>query len=352
MNRSTTPLRVIQWATGNIGLRAMREVIRHPDLQLVGALTYNPDKAGVDAGELCGEPSTGVTLTTDRNAIHALAADCVLYMPRTIDIDDLVAFAEAGTNIVSICMEMYDGAQGLDAGDRARLASACAKGGASVYGTGSSPGFITDLFPFAVLSLQRRVDAYVIEEFGNMSERDSPVMLFEQIGFGKPMDPESFPTPRLTSAPTAFLSIARAAGWHIDEWKRVTEFAAAQEDTRVLAGEIKAGTVGARRMVVTGYENGIERIRFAQVMYLTKKLDPDWRVGETGWRVGLSGDAALEIDLKFPITLDELAEYTPALTANPPVNAVPFVCAAPAGILRTADLPPLVPAGPAAHAKN
>src|SRR4029450_3713174 len=74
-------LRVVQWATGNIGRRALREVIRDPALELVGVLTYNPDKHGVDAGDLCGEPATGVVATTDRAAIRALGADCVLYMP-------------------------------------------------------------------------------------------------------------------------------------------------------------------------------------------------------------------------------------------------------------------------------
>jgi 4-hydroxy-tetrahydrodipicolinate reductase len=228
------------------------------------------------------------------------------------------------------------------------MVEACNKGGASVYGTGSSPGFITDLFPWSALALQRRVDSFRIEEFGNMSQRDSPVMLFEQIGFGKPMDPDAFPTPRLTSAPSAFAPITRAAGWHIDEWRTVTEFAAACSDVDPICGQVSAGTVGARRLVITGHAGGVERLRFDQVMYITADLEPDWSVADTGWRVTVCGDASLEIDLKFPVALAELAEYTPALTANPPVNAIPFVNAARSGLLRTSDLPPLVPAGPGA----
>ena len=33
--------RVIQWATGNTGQRALREVIRHPSLELVGVRVYD-----------------------------------------------------------------------------------------------------------------------------------------------------------------------------------------------------------------------------------------------------------------------------------------------------------------------
>src|SRR5215469_14647130 len=74
--------RVIQWATGNTGQRALREVIRDPALELVGVLVYSDAKAGTDAGELCGEGTTGVLATTDRDAILQLDADCCVYMPR------------------------------------------------------------------------------------------------------------------------------------------------------------------------------------------------------------------------------------------------------------------------------
>ena len=46
--------RVVQWATGNIGSRALRAVIEHPRLDLVGVRVTNPDKVGRDAGALCG----------------------------------------------------------------------------------------------------------------------------------------------------------------------------------------------------------------------------------------------------------------------------------------------------------
>ena len=45
--------RVVQWGAGNIGTRAMRAVIEHPDMTLVG-LKEIGEKVGKDAGELCG----------------------------------------------------------------------------------------------------------------------------------------------------------------------------------------------------------------------------------------------------------------------------------------------------------
>lgn len=36
--------RVVQWATGNIGLRSLRAVIEHPNLELVGVYVYSDAK--------------------------------------------------------------------------------------------------------------------------------------------------------------------------------------------------------------------------------------------------------------------------------------------------------------------
>src|SRR5262249_60718427 len=145
-------IRVVQWATGNIGTRALREVIRHPSLALAGVLVYDPEKAGVDAGVLCGEDPIGVLATTDSGAIRALAADCVLYMPRAADLDDVVALLEAGTNVVTTCGEFFDDGRPLGEERRARGLAACARGKASLYPAGRSPGFLTPLVPFSPAS--------------------------------------------------------------------------------------------------------------------------------------------------------------------------------------------------------
>jgi 4-hydroxy-tetrahydrodipicolinate reductase len=76
-------------------------------------------------------------------------------MPQTADVDDLVALLEAGTNIVTTCGLLSNGGSRLSDDDRERVLAACERGGSSVYATGSSPGFITDVLPFALLSLQR-----------------------------------------------------------------------------------------------------------------------------------------------------------------------------------------------------
>jgi len=67
--------KVIQWATGNVGHLALKGIIEHPDLELVGLLVHSPSKAGQDAGTLCGAKPTGVMATNDADEVLALEGD-------------------------------------------------------------------------------------------------------------------------------------------------------------------------------------------------------------------------------------------------------------------------------------
>src|SRR5260370_20299112 len=80
--RAAMGIRVVQWATGGVGMWSLRKIIDHPDLDLVGVLVYSEDKDGVDAGELCGRPTTGVSATRSKAAIVAMDADVVIMTPK------------------------------------------------------------------------------------------------------------------------------------------------------------------------------------------------------------------------------------------------------------------------------
>jgi 2,4-diaminopentanoate dehydrogenase len=188
------PCRVVQWATGNIGTKALREVIAHPDMDLVGVYVHSPAKAGRDAGELCGIDAVGVAATNDVEEIVALGADCVLYMPQGCDFDIVCRLLESGANIVTTRGEFHRPAS-LDPALLERIEKACAAGGTSIHSTGSSPGFITEALPVVVTSIQRRLDALAIDEFADLSKRNSPELLFDLMGYGK--DPTKFDLPQI-----------------------------------------------------------------------------------------------------------------------------------------------------------
>ena len=233
--------------------------------------------------------------------------------------------------------------------NRARVLAACATGGASVWASGSDPGFITETLPMALLSVQRRVDLIDIEEFGDLSHRPSPHMVMEQMRFGKPLeefDPDRRKSHLFGEYQPPLSVLAEIAGFEIDDWTAEGGVAAAKEDLTIVAGEISAGTAAAQRVVVHGRQDDVERIRFTQYGFVAIDVDPDWGLQPTGWRIRIHGDAPFDLSMPFPVPLDDLASFVPAFNANGPVNAIPYVCGARPGMLTTEDLPHILPRGP------
>lgn len=339
----TGRLRVVQWATGNIGLHSLRRVIEHPQLELVGLYVYADDKAGRDAGELCGLPPTGVVATRDIGEIVDLQPDCVLYMPRQCDDDEVCRLLESGADIVTTRGEFHR-PESLDPATRERVEAACAAGGTSIHSTGSSPGFVTEALPIVLLSLQRRFDEVTIDEFADLSTRDSPDLLFSIMGFGKP--PEKFDARRWAHGAAAFgpslQLLADAVGLPLDGVESGGEVAVARRDIDIAAGTVSKGTVAAQRMIVTGTRNGHPLVTFRANWYCSVDVEPAWDLRETGWRVQVDGDVPLDVEIRFPIAPEHYAAMTPGITAHRAVNAVAVVCAAPPGIRTTVDLPNVV----------
>ncbi|MEX5634866.1 dihydrodipicolinate reductase [Parafrankia sp. FMc2] len=333
-------LRVVQWATGNIGTYALRAVIQHPELALAGVLVHGEEKAGRDAGDLCGVDATGVTATRDVEEILALGADCVLYMPRYFDADEVSRILASGANIVTTRGEFHRLAN-IDPDVRKKVEAACEQGGTSVHSTGSSPGFISEAIPLALSSIQRRLDRLVIQEFADLSKRNSPGLLFDVMGFGQP--PASVDEARLAHGVISFGPslelVAETLGMPLDSVEGSGEVGVSPRPVHIAAGTIEPGTVAAQRLTVSGMRGGREVMSFRANWYCTTDLEPAWDLRDTGWHISVEGDAPLEVDLRFPTPLERMAEVSPAYTANRAVNAVPVVVAAAPGIRTSIELP-------------
>ncbi len=99
------PYRVAVWGIGGIGGACVRELLRLPEFELVGAFAYDPAKHGRDAGELAGSAACGVVATSDRAAFLATRPDCVLFAARDFGDfstdDDIAWLLESGVDVVT-----------------------------------------------------------------------------------------------------------------------------------------------------------------------------------------------------------------------------------------------------------
>ncbi len=167
---NTTPYRVVQWTTGNVGKSSVEALAKNPNYELVGCYAWSKDKNGVDVGELVGIEPLGVAATNDVDALLALKPDCVVYNPMWIDVDELVRILSAGVNVVTSASFITGHNLGAD---RDRIEEACRQGGSTMFGSGVSPGF-AELLAIVAATGCNRVDKVTIAEASDTTFYDSP----------------------------------------------------------------------------------------------------------------------------------------------------------------------------------
>lgn len=343
-------LRVVQWTTGNVGKRAVRAVASHPDLELVGCYAWSSDKAGRDVGELCGlDAAVGVTATNDVDALLAMKPDCVVYTPMWPDTDELVRILSAGVNVVSTAA--FINGRGLGEG-RDRIAEACATGGASMFGTGISPGFV-DLLGIATASICDRIDKITINEASDTTLYDSPDTE-RPAGFGRPIDDPELPGMAARGTAVfgeAVAMVADAIGVELDEIVCEAEYAQTTEDVVMDSWTIPAGCVAG---VAASWQGKVGERTVVELNVRWKKgqtLEPNWAI-EEGHVIQVDGMPTVRVKVDYlpppdfqATTFADFMVIGMVMTAMPAVNAIPYVVAAPPGIVTYTDLPLPLPRG-------
>jgi 4-hydroxy-tetrahydrodipicolinate reductase len=346
--------RVIQWSTGNVGIAALRCIIKHPELELAGVWVHSAEKAGKDAGELCGLPPVGVQATSDADALLALDADCVSYTA-TADlrpgeaIADMARIAASGKNIVSSSVVAMVWPTHVDEKMRAPLEDACREAGVSCFTSGIDPGWANDILPLLLTGTCENVEHLRVMEIVNYRHYEQPTVLFDTMGFGKPLDAKPLlliPGVLSFAWGGTLKTLAAGLGVEIDELRETHERRAAPDKIDLGFGVIEEGTTAALRFEVQAIVGGKERIVLEHVTRLDDALCPDWPqpVGEGGYRVIVTGTPSYQCDVQMTA---KPGEGDPGVvgTAGRIVNAIPFVCAAQPGILSPLDLPPVTGRG-------
>jgi hypothetical protein len=340
-------LRVIQWATGNVGRAAVEGILAHPELELAGAFVHGADKAGRDVGELCGLGPLGVQATGDLETLLALEADCVIYAPLLAKPEEVRRLLASGKNVVTPLGWFYPGASG----GVAELEAACRAGGVTLHGTGIHPGGITERFPLMVSALSRRVRHVRAEEFSDIRSYRAEAVVRDVMLFGKPPEVAA-KSPMLRILGAGFQQsidmVAAALGFALDPDKRTRhEMAVATAPIASPVGTLAPGTVAAQRFTWEGTVRG-ESVVTVRVNWLMgqEKLDPPWTFGGSErFEVEVRGEPPVQVTfhgLHPEDPLDEAAlAHNPGITATAMhcVNAVPYVCAAEPGIRTYLDLP-------------
>lgn len=346
--------RVVQFSTGNVGRHSLEAIIGRPDLELVGVHAASAEKIGRDAAELCGltEP-TGVIATDDIDALIALRPDCVLYTAlgetRPMEaIEQMSRLLAAGINVVGTSMVWLVTPHQIDDWLREPLERACAAGNASLYVNGIDPGYSGDTAVYSALSLVTRARSIVIQEIFDYGNYDDYEYTGTSMGFGTvPGDatPMAFQPGVVVSIFGGLVrNIARHLDVKLDDVRQRFEPWYTDERIECRMTTVEPGQLAAVRFAAEGVVDGAPVITVEHVNRLTAAAAPEWEfppAGMTGvHKVTVEGEPRVEVSTHLSHPTLDVTEAGCVSTAARAVNAIDWVCRAPAGLVALEDIPP------------
>src|SRR5215203_5186611 len=345
-------IKVAQIGTGNVGRHALTQLITDSRFELTGVFVSSDAKAGKDAAELAGlDNSTGITATTDLDEVLATNPECAVYTAMADNrlpdaLEDYRRILAAGVNVVgSSAVFLQYPWQVLPEELVKPIEDAAQAGKSSAFVNGIDPGFANDLLPLALAGTCQSIEQIRCMEIINYDTYDSATVMFDVMGFGRPMDD----LPMLLQPGVLSLAwgsvvrqLAAGLGVELDEVTETYVREPAPEAFDIASGHIEKGTAAALRFEVRGMVDGKAAVVLEHVTRLRNDLHPDWpQPAQEGgsYRIEVTGEPSYAVDLCLSSRKGDHNHAGLVATAARVVNAIPAVVDAAPGIRTTLDLP-------------
>jgi 2,4-diaminopentanoate dehydrogenase len=364
-----SPIRVVQWGTGNTGSHALRFMLEDPAFEVVGVWVGREKNVGKTAAELAGLSADclpagdpGPLATQETEALLDTEADCVVYMAAEPQgsvtaegtdgwesVDRICQFMTAGANVVGTGISglIYPHTYGPSVFDRLKAASD--EGNTTFFGTGIEPGFMSDALALMLTSISREVRSIRAQEMISYATYDQPAYHDSHGGiWGAPLDPryaDGFARRVLAAGMGApILLLAEALGLQLDDVRSSAQVEAIDKDLDIPMGPIPAGTIAGYRFEVAGIHEGEKILAVEHITRLDPAVAPHWpALDPGGFRVIVDGTPSFTTSVVFDEEDANIGGCTG--TAARAVNAIPIVVDAAPGVCSSLDLPMITACG-------
>lgn len=336
--------KVIQWASGGMGFPCLRAVLARPELELVGLHVYSQDKVGRDAGDIVRVAPTGVTATNRIEDILRLEADVVIHCARIgtsyRDHDaQICQLLASGKNVISINGHSHPSWWNDEASRR--LAAACIAGGSSLMVAGLNPGHVGDQLAVVASGICSRFDSLHVIESASVAAAQNADYVFGALGFGSdprstdPNDPDWGPAATVHGMFTEVLAgMAGRLGLPVERISTEHRLYPAGQDVTIRAGVIPRGMTSQITYRWHAHVAGARRLTMEIRWYADTEHLPD--PAPPLWELLVQGVPSMRLtaDLeKHPRDPSRLAAEQQGV-AGSVVNAIPWVVAAPPGLVQ------------------
>lgn len=328
-----SPLRVVQYGIGPIGLSTVRTVLdKAPSgsLQLVGVIDRDPEKVGRDVGSFL-QPAreTGVIVRDDaEGALRDLKPDVVLHTTSSfLDrmYEQLVQCAEAGAHVVSSTEELsfpFDRHPDL----ARRIDEVARQHGVAILGTGVNPGYAMDALALTATGVCTDVRSVRVERVVDASKRREPLQ--RKVGAG--LTAEAFEEKKRTGTfghiglRESLLLVAEGLGWKLGRIEETLDPVIAERRVETPYLTTEAGQVAGIHHAIVGYLGNRVALSLDLKMYVGADDPRD--------AVFVEGEPPIDLVVRGGIFGD-------TATVATLVNAVPLVASAAPGLRTVKDLP-------------
>jgi hypothetical protein len=347
------PYRVAVWGPGDAGAICLREAIRLPELEVVGALAYSDTKIGQDIGTLVGTDPIGVAVTADVDAFLALECDVVLHTaldyPGADVLKDYVRLLEAGKNVIT--SHPYNNLSARDTAFRDTLTAAALRGGGTFYATGANPDFVAHRLMMTLTGFSNDIKQITIEEYFDCIDQANPGIL-EVIGLnGDPEQAMDASSPALWYQQQYWFQmieqLAGEMGVELSRIEATSDSVPASQRLQSPVLTIEPGRTGNVAYESIGYVGDQPFIRMRVGWYLTEAMKPAHVTSPCQWIFSIEGRPSTKTVMSIEPTLTNLDNMAGEPAAPGYVGfgitliqAIPAVVAAPPGI-RPSDIPPI-----------
>jgi 4-hydroxy-tetrahydrodipicolinate reductase len=248
-----SPLRVVSFGLGPIGLAAARLALQKTSIQLVGAIDIDPAKVGKDLGELLElGKKTGVVVDRDAEAtLKRLQPDVMLhctssFMPAVKD--QLLLAARCGVDVVSSTEELLV-PEFQNPAIAKELDAAAKAGGTSILGTGVNPGYAMDFIAVVASAVTFDVQAVKCTRVVDAGTRRLPLQKKVGAGLTKKEFQEQMATGKFghIGMRESVALLARALDFKLDKIEQSVEPVLAAEDLKTQFLTVKEGQVAGIR---------------------------------------------------------------------------------------------------------
>jgi 4-hydroxy-tetrahydrodipicolinate reductase len=333
----SSPVKIVQFGMGPIGVALAKEVLSRADLELAGAVDRAPGNAGKPLDDLVGPQAYNLPRVVPnlgdlppppqpRVVLHATGSRLKDVMPQLEEILSM------GYHCVSSCEELsYPFLRHADLGER--LDDLARRNGVGLVAAGINPGFALDLLPAVLATACRRIDRVEAVRSVEVTDRREPLQL--KVGMG--LDLDAYRTKEQAVGGMGHVGLAESAallasalGWSTRGIEETSEPVIAQHEITMGNRTFEPGTVLGTRTRATLKVDGEDKL-LLQVTIAAA-------VGREEDHIMLEGDPTLELVIPGGIPGD-------SATASIMASMARRIVAVPPGLHSVLTLP-VVPPGP------